>query len=67
MAQYGGWPVTHRVAPGRVAWVQVAEGRVALNGTELAAGDGVALDGTDPITLRGGKGGAEVLLFDMAA
>jgi len=59
--------VTHRVASGRIAWVQVAEGRVALNGTELAAGDGVALDGTDAITLRGGKDGAEVLLFDMAA
>jgi redox-sensitive bicupin YhaK (pirin superfamily) len=62
-----GGTVTHRLAPGRVAWVQVAEGRVALNGTELAAGDGVALDGTDAITLRGGKDGAEVLLFDMAA
>jgi redox-sensitive bicupin YhaK (pirin superfamily) len=62
-----GGTVTHRVAPGRVAWVQVAGGRVSLNGTELVAGDGVALDGADPIVLRGGKDGAEVLLFDMAA
>ena len=62
-----GGTVTHRVAPGRVAWVQVADGQVSLNGTDLAAGDGVALDGTDPISLRGGKDGAEVLLFDMAA
>ena len=62
-----GGTVTHRVAPGRIAWVQVASGRVSLNGTDLVAGDGVALDGTDPVALRGGKDGAEVLLFDMAA
>ncbi len=59
--------VEHVLTPGRVAWVQVAQGAVKLNGHDLTAGDGAAVDGLDILTLTGAPDGAEVLLFDMAA
>ena len=64
--------VDHVLAPGRVAWVQVARGAIALNGQALTAGDGAAIeasvgDDLDRITLTGAANEAEVLLFDMAA
>lgn len=63
--------VTHELAAPRKAWVQVARGSVLLNGRRLQAGDGVALEGGETLTLSGesgapGEGDAEVLLFDMA-
>lgn len=60
-----GAKVAHTLAPGRAAWVHVAKGAVAVNGTKLAAGDGAALDG-GAVELAGGDGGAEVLVFDLA-
>ena len=67
-----GETVDHVLAPGRVAWVQVARGEIALNGQALTAGDGAAIeasvgDDLDRITLTGAANEAEVLLFDMAA
>lgn len=67
-----GETVDHVLAPGRVAWVQVARGAIALNGQALTAGDGAAIeasvgDDLDRITLTGAANEAEVLLFDMAA
>ncbi|NJL36659.1 MAG: pirin family protein [Leptolyngbyaceae cyanobacterium RM2_2_4] len=59
--------VNHRLAEGRVAWVQVARGAVQLNGQTLAAGDGAAVSEESEITLQGTAQDAEVLLFDMAA
>ena len=72
--------VTHTLAQGRHAWVQVARGTVLLNGQQLQAGDGAAIT-EDAITqaaiaqaaasqetaiaLQGVSNGAEVLLFDM--
>ena len=38
-----GVEVSHDFARGRKGWVQVARGRVLVNGAELAAGDGAAL------------------------
>src|SRR5688572_26384743 len=35
--------ITHQLAPGRHAWVHVAEGEVSLNGTQLNGGDAVAI------------------------
>ena len=32
--------VTHTLAPGRHAWLQIAEGKVEVNGLQMAAGDG---------------------------
>ncbi|HSM81240.1 MAG TPA: pirin family protein [Nodosilinea sp.] len=58
--------VAHSLAPGRVAWVQVARGAVDLNGQALAAGDGAAVSDLAALTLTGTAAEAEVLLFDMA-
>jgi quercetin 2,3-dioxygenase len=60
------------LAPGRHAWVQVAGGRVRVNGTELQAGDGAALSNEASVKLEGVAGGhgddgdGEVLVFDLA-
>jgi redox-sensitive bicupin YhaK (pirin superfamily) len=56
---------THQLGAGRKGWVQVARGRVEINGTALQAGDGVALTDETGITLRG-MSDAEILLFDMS-
>lgn len=56
--------VEHTLAPGRIAWVHVARGGVGLDGVDLEAGDGVALDGTT-FHLTGRSDEAEVLVFDM--
>jgi redox-sensitive bicupin YhaK (pirin superfamily) len=57
--------VTHALAPGRHAWVQVARGGCALNGVALRAGDGAAVSGESALRLASG-GEAELLLFDLA-
>ncbi len=59
-----GVTVTHEFADGRKGWVQLARGSVAMNGSQLYPGDGVAVDGHLVITLAGSSD-AEVLLFDM--
>lgn len=59
--------VSHRLADGRVGWLQVARGTMQLNDVTLAAGDGAAIAQESAITLRGVGDAAEVLLFDMAA
>lgn len=59
--------VVHSLAPGRVAWVQVARGALDLNGQALTAGDGAAVSDLDTLSLTGAAAEAEVLLFDMAA
>jgi redox-sensitive bicupin YhaK (pirin superfamily) len=73
-----GEQVEHRLAPGRHAWLQVARGSVEVNGKTLAQGDGAAVSNEDKLQIRGqrdsratqaagnGKGGAEILLFDLA-
>jgi len=55
----------HVLAPGRHAWVHVARGAVALNGRDLGEGDGAAVSDEAELKL-GGRGDAEVLLFDLA-
>ena len=60
-----GEEVTHRLAAGRAAWVQVARGSVRVNGTELQAGDGAAVSDEAAVKLAGVKD-AEALLFDLA-
>jgi hypothetical protein len=55
----------HELSPGRHAWLQVARGSLALNGRELATGDGVAV--SDETTLElAGREAAEIILFDLA-
>jgi hypothetical protein len=59
-----GESVTHRLAPGRHAWLQVARGAVRLNGTEMAEGDGAAVLDEEALTIEG-TSPAEILLFDL--
>jgi redox-sensitive bicupin YhaK (pirin superfamily) len=56
---------SHRLAPGRRAYVHVARGSVTVNGEPLEAGDALKTTGTPEIVLEKGEG-AEVLLFDLA-
>ena len=56
--------VKHALAEGRHAWLQVASGRVELNGTALGAGDGAAVSqetGLEVVALEP----AHFLLFDL--
>jgi redox-sensitive bicupin YhaK (pirin superfamily) len=57
--------VTHRLHPGRHAWLQVARGAVALDGVALTEGDGAAVSERRDVTLAA-DGPAEVLLIDLA-
>jgi len=54
----------YALAPDRKAYLHLARGRLAVNGTQLAAGDAAKLTGVAEITLQQGAG-AEVLLFDL--
>ncbi len=56
--------VSHELTSGRKGWVQVARGTVTVNGEQLHAGDGAAIDGPRAIILSG-TSDAEILLFDM--
>ena len=55
----------HELAPGRHAWVQVARGRIALNGTLLGPGDGAAVSDESHLACVAAED-AEFLLFDLA-
>jgi redox-sensitive bicupin YhaK (pirin superfamily) len=56
--------VTHKLAPGRHAWVHVAEGEVSLNGETLRDGDAAAVSEEGALELSATKP-AQVLLFDL--
>lgn len=56
--------LTHELAKGRHAWLQVVRGQVAVNGTKLATSDGAAISDEAHLKLRA-DGEAEVLLFDL--
>jgi redox-sensitive bicupin YhaK (pirin superfamily) len=56
--------VTHRLAPGRRAYVHVARGSVKVNGKPLEGGDGVRIEDEPTIELKDARE-AEVLLFDL--
>lgn len=53
------------LGPGRHAWVQVARGRVEVNGVVLSAGDGAALS-DEPEVRVSVLEPAELLVFDLA-
>jgi len=60
----GNESVTHRVEPGRRAYVHVARGKVRVNGKPLAAGDAAKISEESVVTLDAGDH-AEVLVFDL--
>jgi redox-sensitive bicupin YhaK (pirin superfamily) len=57
--------LSHRLHPGRFAWLQVAAGALTLNGHALKAGDGAAVRDEPLLEISGGAT-AELLLFDLA-
>ncbi|MGH7789501.1 MAG: pirin family protein [Candidatus Binatia bacterium] len=57
--------VVHELASGRHAWVQVASGRLTVNGRALNAGDAVALSDEPRVEIQAGEQ-SELLLFDLA-
>jgi redox-sensitive bicupin YhaK (pirin superfamily) len=61
-----GESVKHDLAPGRYAWLQVARGSADLNGLELQAGDGAAVEKESALQITGKQKDTEVLLFDLA-
>jgi redox-sensitive bicupin YhaK (pirin superfamily) len=56
--------VTYDFAAGRGGWLQVATGRVTVNGQDLKEGDGLAIEGEKTIEVRGVETG-QVILFDL--
>jgi quercetin 2,3-dioxygenase len=59
-----GVTVTHPLARGRHAWVQVTHGTLTVNGEPLAQGDGAAISAEASLSLTG-ETDAEALLFDL--
>ena len=59
-----GTSVTHTLRPGRRAYLVLADGKAAVNGTELSARDGAAITDTAEVTLAATTD-SEVLLFDL--
>ena len=59
-----GQAVTHPLARGRHAWVQVTSGTLTVNGEPLAQGDGAAISAETSVSLTG-ETDAEALLFDL--
>jgi redox-sensitive bicupin YhaK (pirin superfamily) len=59
---------TYQFRAGRHAWLQVADGRVEVDGVEVHAGDGAAISNQTSFSLRVPQGAptAEILLFDLA-
>jgi redox-sensitive bicupin YhaK (pirin superfamily) len=52
------------LSPGRKAWVQVASGAVSVNGSQLAEGDGAAVERENKLEIIA-SGPSEVLVFDL--
>lgn len=59
-----GQSAAHQLGRGRGAWLQVARGIIALNGTEMREGDGAAVE-DEPSMVIAADTDAEILLFDL--
>lgn len=59
--------VAYDLKEGRVAWLQVARGEIAVNGAVIKAGDAIAIESATPLAIAGVDASSEFLLFDMAA
>ena len=57
--------VTHAVARGRGAWIQVVRGNMSVNDEVLSAGDGASIVTPGSLNLAGAAGDGEALLFDL--
>ncbi len=63
-ARLNGDDMTHTLAAGRRAWLQVTRGTIGANGTMLHAGDGAGIE-NEPVLRLTADNSAEVLLFDL--
>ncbi|MEM8768866.1 MAG: pirin family protein [Pseudomonadota bacterium] len=59
-----GEQVSHELAPGRLAWLQVVSGSLTLRGQRLEAGDGVGVTASGMLDIQA-LAESEALLFDM--
>jgi redox-sensitive bicupin YhaK (pirin superfamily) len=57
--------VTHELAAGRHAWIQLISGSVDVNGQLLEPGDGAAISDESKLTIRALEDNSEFLLFDL--
>jgi redox-sensitive bicupin YhaK (pirin superfamily) len=60
-----GKELTHTFEDGRYGWVQVARGKLSLNGVALSAGDGAGISAEKQLAITASEN-AEFLLFDLA-
>jgi redox-sensitive bicupin YhaK (pirin superfamily) len=60
-----GQTVSHELAEGRGAWIQVVDGEIEVNGTKLSSGDGAQIEDVATLTVTA-KQDTEFLLFDLA-
>jgi redox-sensitive bicupin YhaK (pirin superfamily) len=56
--------VQHTITHGRKGWLHVVTGTVSVNDRALTAGDGLAIEGEEALTVQSDARG-EILLFDM--
>jgi redox-sensitive bicupin YhaK (pirin superfamily) len=61
-----GEKLERKLAPGRYAWVHVADGNVSINKEALSDGDGAAVSDEQDLSFTGGPDGGEFLFFDLA-
>jgi redox-sensitive bicupin YhaK (pirin superfamily) len=62
-----GKSISHELATGRHAWLQVIEGGLTVNGKSLKTGDGAAISDESKVEITStGDTEAEFLLFDLA-
>ncbi len=60
-----GKSVAHALKPSRLAWAQIVAGGATINSAAVSAGDGVAIEEADTVTIAAGADRTEVLLFDL--
>jgi redox-sensitive bicupin YhaK (pirin superfamily) len=60
-----GEPVTHKLADGRHAWIQLISGSLDVNGETLNAGDGAAISEEKALRIKALADNSEFLLFDL--
>ena len=60
-----GESVSHELADGRHAWLQVISGEIELGGERLLTGDGAAISSETLIEIKGRADNSEFLLFDL--
>jgi quercetin 2,3-dioxygenase len=61
----GGDEVSHELAEGRHAWIQVISGEIEVNGEMLLKGDGAAISEEKFLKIKAAEDNTEFLVFDL--